>query len=59
MQARSTCTCMQGQGTTSTATTKVSHGEFKLVRQSKRFVTGSLVGIKDIDFVERLEAETP
>jgi hypothetical protein len=57
MQARSTC--MQGQGTTSTTATKVSHGEFKLVRQSKRFVPGSLVGIKDIDFVERLEAETP
>jgi hypothetical protein len=46
------------QGTTSTAT-KVSHGEFELVQQSKRFVPGSLVGIKDIDFVGRLEAETP
>ena len=40
--------------------TKVSHGEFnKLVQQSKRFVPGSLVGIKDIDFVGRSEAETP
>ena len=47
------------QGTTSTTATKVSHGEFKLVRQSKRFVPGSLVGIKDIDFVGRSEAETP
>ena len=46
------------QGTTSTAT-KVSHGEFELVQQSKRFVPGSLVGIKDIDFVGRSEAETP
>ena len=50
------------QVTTSTAT-KVSHGdgEFKLVQQSKskRFVPGSLVGIKDIDFVGRSEAETP
>jgi hypothetical protein len=27
--------------------------------QSKRFVPGSLVGIKDIDFVGRSEAETP
>jgi len=45
-------------GTTSTAT-KVSHGEFELVQQSKRFVPGSLVGIKDIDFVGRSEAETP
>ena len=26
---------------------------------SKRFVPGSLVGIKDIDFVGRSEAETP
>jgi hypothetical protein len=35
------------QGTTSTATaTKVSHGEFELVQQSKRFVPGSLVSIK-------------
>ena len=33
--------------------------EFKLVQQSKRFVPGSLVGIKDIDFVGRSEAETP
>ena len=39
--------------------TKVSHGEFELVQQSKRFVPGSLVGIKDIDFVGRSEAETP
>jgi hypothetical protein len=31
---------------------------FELV-QSKRFVPGSLVGIKDIDFVGRSEAETP
>jgi hypothetical protein len=31
-----------------------------LVQQSKRFVPGSLVGIKDIDFVGRSEAaETP
>ena len=29
------------------------------VQQSKRFVPGSLVGIKDIDFVGRSEAETP
>ena len=40
------------------------HREFELVqqskRQSKRFVPGSLVGIKDIiDFVGRSEAETP
>ena len=28
-------------------------------QQSKRFVPGSLVGIKDIDFVGRSEAETP
>ena len=47
------------QGTTSTATIKVSHGEFELVQQSKRFVPGSLVGVKDIDFVGRSEAETP
>ena len=50
------------QGTTSTGyctATKVSHGEFELVQQSKRFVPGSLVGIKDIDFVGRSEAETP
>ena len=33
--------------------------EFELVQQSKRFVPGSLVGIKDIDFVGRSEAETP
>ena len=45
------------QGTT--FATKVSHGEFKLVQQSKRFVPGSLVGSKDIDFVGRSEAETP
>ena len=32
---------------------------FELVQQSKRFVPGSLVGIKDIDFVGRSEAETP
>ena len=31
----------------------------ELVQQSKRFVPGSLVGIKDIDFVGRSEAETP
>jgi hypothetical protein len=31
----------------------------KLVQQSKRFVPGSFVGIKDIDFVGRSEAETP
>ena len=36
------------QGTTSTAT-KVSHGEFGLVQQSKKFVPGSLIGIKDSD----------
>jgi hypothetical protein len=47
------------QGTTSTAT-KVSHaGEFELVQQSKKFVPGSLIGVKDIDFVGRPEAETP
>ena len=33
--------------------------KFKLVQQSKRFVPGFLVGIKDIDFVGRSEAETP
>ena len=46
------------QGTTSTAT-KVSHGEFGLVQQSKKFVPGSLIGVKDSDFVGRPEAETP
>ena len=46
------------QGTTSTAT-KVSHGEFELVQQSKKFVPGSLIGVKDSDFVGRPEAETP
>jgi hypothetical protein len=46
------------QGPTSTAT-KVSHGEFELMQQSKRFIPGSLVGVKDIDFVGSLEAETP
>ena len=30
-----------------------------LLKLSKRFVPGSLVGIKDIDFVGRSEAETP
>jgi hypothetical protein len=39
--------------------TKVSHGEFELVQQSKKFVPGSLIGVKDIDFVGRPEAETP
>jgi hypothetical protein len=29
------------------------------VQQSKRFVPGFLVGVKDIDFVGRPEAETP
>jgi hypothetical protein len=32
--------------------TKVSHGEFRLVQQSKKFVPGSLIGVKDIDFVQ-------
>ena len=40
-------------------TINTQHGEFELVQQSKRFVPGSLVGIKDIDFVGRSEAETP
>jgi hypothetical protein len=35
-------------GTTSTAT-KVSHGEFELVQQSKKFVPGSLVGVNNTD----------
>ena len=39
------------QGTTST-------GEFGLVQQSKKF-PGSLIGVKDSDFVGRPEAETP
>ena len=30
-----------------------------ILQQSKRFVPGSLVGSKDIDFVGRSEAETP
>jgi hypothetical protein len=34
------------------------HGGERL-RKAKRFVPGSLVGIKDIDFVGRSEAETP
>jgi hypothetical protein len=38
---------------------KVSHGEFGLVQQSKKFVPGSLIGVKDSDFVGRPEAETP
>jgi hypothetical protein len=42
--------------------TKGAHrhqGMPSLGQQSKRFVPGSLVGIKDIDFVGRSEAETP
>jgi hypothetical protein len=36
-------------------------GSFYRVQQSKRFVPGSLVGIKDINFVDlgRSKAETP
>jgi hypothetical protein len=30
-----------------------------LVQQSKKFVPGSLIGVKDSDFVGRPEAETP
>jgi hypothetical protein len=43
----------------------ISHGVFwfgqkiQMVRQSKRFVPGFLVGIKGIGFVGRSEAETP
>ena len=33
--------------------------EFLLVQQSKKFVPGSLIGVKDSDFVGRPEAETP
>ena len=59
MQARSTC--MQGQGTTSTVLLRQKfHMEsLNWFAKSKRFVPGSLVGIKDIDFVGRSEAETP
>jgi hypothetical protein len=32
---------------------------FELVQQSKKFVPGSLIGVKDSDFVGRPEAETP
>jgi hypothetical protein len=31
----------------------------RLVQQSKKFVPGSLIGVKDSDFVGRPEAETP